>query len=585
MVYKNKKSMKNLFLLLGLFFLPALLFAQIDDRINIWYFGTNAGLNFNTGVATALEDGELITAEGCATSCDENGNLLFYTDGQTVWDKEHNIMPNGTGLMGDWSATQSAIIVPSPGSSNIYYIFTIDAWQNNLQNGLRYSIVDLNLNGGLGDITSTKNILLHDLVCEKIAAVANYNETSVWVIAHGWNNNEFYSYKLSSTGIDPNPVVSSVGISHSSSTGYRSSIGYMNISPSRDRLAVAIRDLETVELFDINRYTGTISNPINISVNCNNGVYGVDFSNNSNVLYVSTHYCGIYQYDISSNNETIIQNSQYNIPNSSVEFGGIQLGPNGKMYVARKLVNYLGVIENSNNLGADCDYNQNGVFLGSGESHTGLPTQFYFKGYKFFTGSEQDLSICPGDSIFIKDEWQTEAGTFYDTTVNNLGWDSIINIHLTILPNAPTPIITENSGILYSNSATGNQWFLNGNEIAGATNQQYQPSVNGTYQVSVENENGCTSISNEYQFISTSVEDQMENSISIYPNPFKNNITIEYDNEFRLTLFDVSGKIMVESESTSKNTTLNLDELEKGVYILNIENNSHEVLRKIIIKQ
>ena len=121
-----------------------------------WYFGINAGLDFSANTPMYLEDGQLSTDEGCATISESNGNLLFYSDGITVWDKQHNIMPNGTGLTGDVSSTQSAIIVPKPGSNFIYYVFTVDDSAG--PNGLRYSEVNMNLNNGNGDITDQKTL-------------------------------------------------------------------------------------------------------------------------------------------------------------------------------------------------------------------------------------------------------------------------------------------------------------------------------------------------------------------------------------------------------------------------------------------
>jgi urease alpha subunit len=99
------------------------LFAQ--KEANIWYFGANAGLDFNSGTPVALLDGALDTIEGCATISDTDGNLLFYTDGITVFNKNHTIMLNGMGLNGDTSTTQSALIVPKPNDENTYYIFTV----------------------------------------------------------------------------------------------------------------------------------------------------------------------------------------------------------------------------------------------------------------------------------------------------------------------------------------------------------------------------------------------------------------------------------------------------------------------------
>ena len=111
-----------------------------------WYFGVNAGLNFSSGAPVLDLNGQLATNEGCGSISDANGDLLFYTDGITVWEKNHNQMPNGFGLMGDPSSTQSGIIIPLPGSEVIYYIFTVDSSAGD--HGFRYSIVDMSFNNG-----------------------------------------------------------------------------------------------------------------------------------------------------------------------------------------------------------------------------------------------------------------------------------------------------------------------------------------------------------------------------------------------------------------------------------------------------
>ena len=100
------------------------LYSQIPGPTTNWYFGNTAGLTFNSGAPIALTNGVLITTEGVATISDNSGNLLFYTDGVTVYNRIHGVMTNGTGLFGDASSTQSAIIVQKPGTTNIYYIFT-----------------------------------------------------------------------------------------------------------------------------------------------------------------------------------------------------------------------------------------------------------------------------------------------------------------------------------------------------------------------------------------------------------------------------------------------------------------------------
>jgi hypothetical protein len=66
-----------------------------QGHANNWYFGQNAGITFNSGTPTALLDGLLVTNEGCTSFSDENGGLIFYTDGINVWNRNHQAMPNG----------------------------------------------------------------------------------------------------------------------------------------------------------------------------------------------------------------------------------------------------------------------------------------------------------------------------------------------------------------------------------------------------------------------------------------------------------------------------------------------------------
>ena len=115
--------MKRSFLLVLCVFYLINCFSQ--NRNNIWYFGDFAGVNFNTNPPTALTDATFEEAEGCASISDNNGNLLFYTEGSSIWNRNHIIMPNGTGLKGEPSSTQTVLIIPKPCDNNIYYIFTV----------------------------------------------------------------------------------------------------------------------------------------------------------------------------------------------------------------------------------------------------------------------------------------------------------------------------------------------------------------------------------------------------------------------------------------------------------------------------
>src|SRR4030095_11618045 len=151
-------------------------FAQHES--DIWYFGSNAGIDFNSGSPVNLTNGQLSTIEGCASISDTAGNLLFYTDGITVWNKNHLVMSMGTGLHGGISSSQSAIIVTQPGNDSLYYIFTTGEMG---AYGLEYSIVNINMQGGFGEVI-VKNIVLVNNTNEKVTATKHSNGNDIWII-------------------------------------------------------------------------------------------------------------------------------------------------------------------------------------------------------------------------------------------------------------------------------------------------------------------------------------------------------------------------------------------------------------------
>nr|MBK9650360.1 hypothetical protein [Bacteroidota bacterium] len=155
-----------------------------------WYFGSFAGLDFSSGVPVPLTNSAMFTVEGSSSLSDTSGNLLFYTDGLSVYNALHVAMPNGLGLAGGGSSTQSALILPMPGNVNLYYIFTVPDFASL---GFNYSIVDMTLQGGLGDVTA-KNTFLLGNVSEKLSAVYHANGTDVWVCVHSYTGDAFHSF-------------------------------------------------------------------------------------------------------------------------------------------------------------------------------------------------------------------------------------------------------------------------------------------------------------------------------------------------------------------------------------------------------
>ncbi|WP_395043764.1 T9SS type B sorting domain-containing protein [Flavobacterium sp.] len=400
-------------------FIFALVFCQ--QEASVWYFGENAGLKFQAdGSVLALSDGMLNTTEGCSSIADSNGNLLFYTDGRTVWDRNHVVMPNGdysngTGLFGDISSTQSAIIVPKPDNNLIYYIFTVDephhtnasvypttytssypgddgyypVTDDGLNNGLNYSIVDLSVtgaNGSVGNIISRNNHLITyntnpageeiKYKCsEKITALKNEDTNEYWVLTHFID--KFYSFKVTNTGVVTTPIVTQIGTPINISGYRRNAIGYLKASPDGTKLAIvhtqnatlvgtASYDTGRVVLYDFNITTGQVTNEIVLI----NSVlaYGVEFSPDSKKIYatyrdINLSYMFLSQFDLLSSN---IPSSKIVVFNNFDYLYALQLAPNNKIYCATSYENTIGVINNPNDLGIACNYVNNGVSLATG---------------------------------------------------------------------------------------------------------------------------------------------------------------------------------------------------------------------------
>ncbi len=411
------KLSSQIFLILFILATPA--FAQKEAAI--WYFGNNAGLDFNSGNPVALTNGKLVTKEGCATISDKDGNLLFYTDGSLVFNKNHQIMPNGYGLLGHNSSTQSAIIVPKPNNPYIYYIFTVDQPLpanaddnpfNDLDppnNGLNYSQVDIRLNNGLGDIMTTeKNVPLITYnpndseevkykCSEKITAVQHGDGVSFWVITHFINN--FYAFKIGTQGVSKNPVKTATALTIPIAGYLANAIGYLKASPNGKKVVIAnnasrrtnengpkgnpIRDTGNVLLYDFDSSTGKTSNELTLLSNSN--PYGVEFSSKTRKLYITTNKfnsdgetileSSLIQYDLKSPN---IPASRTIINTSSLVSGALQLAIDEKIYRAGYVAtdfkrNKLSVINNPELDGTNCNYIYNAVDLKTSSTEQGLP--------------------------------------------------------------------------------------------------------------------------------------------------------------------------------------------------------------------
>lgn len=356
-------------------------------------------MDFNSGSPVALTDGQLYTDEGCATISDSAGQLLFYTDGLTIWNKKHQIMANGTGLLGHSSSTQSATIVQKPNSPNLFYVFTIDAETG--ENGFRYSIVDITLNNGLGDVTNEKNILVYTPTNEKISIVKKSNNTEYWIVTHGWNNSTFYAHSLTASGFNSTPIISNVGDPADAINGsVLKSHGYMKISPDGTKLALVYFSWDVVttnlQLFDFNTSTGSVTNPKTL-LQGEFKLYGVEFSPNSEVLYTSSFESqNVYQFDL---NAVDISSSKVVLNGFSGWPAAMQLGPDGKIYLTCLLYDKLTVISNPNAIGLSCNVQVDAIDLAGKICLLGLPA---FNQSIFFNPAIDVNETCLGQASQFK---------------------------------------------------------------------------------------------------------------------------------------------------------------------------------------
>jgi len=416
----------------------------------VWYFGSYAGLDFNTTGAppTKLYDGKLNTLEGCASIADATGQLLFYVGASdpnppsgspavgklTVWNKNHNVMPSGdNALIGDVSATQAAMIVPKPGDSNIYYVFSVPA-NSSSQHRIFFYEIDMSLDSGNGDIVGTGTQLGTAFFVEKITAVKG-NGNFYWIICYGGTSdnsyNSFYAFKLDATGVNTTPVISASGLS-----AVNDGRGSLKVSASGTKIALANVGARNLNLYDFDVTTGVVSNRVNLPPlpNTASGYvygkapYGLEFSLTGNKLYCSYYNGGsssqdinLVQYDLTNANARSLI---FEVRDGTGFRGALQMAIDGKIYFARpkRYITSntndsgslkLGAINNPEAVGAACNYNDNAVLFNAnvvGPSGTlaspsdfvrvqeGLPPFIQ----SFFNVSivyQQDNSVCEGNSV------------------------------------------------------------------------------------------------------------------------------------------------------------------------------------------
>ena len=556
-----------------------------------WIFGKGLGLNVSVDPPVPISvPYDFDQLEGCSTISDSLGNILFYTDGVSVWNKNNFKMPNGFGLGGYSSSSTSALIVQKPLNDTLYYIFTTPAQVcytfTGLGCSLYYSIVNIKANQGLGDVV-VKNVPIKGpgfSVCEKLIAISHSNNTDIWIVtqkASNWPNLDFASFLLTPNGIDTSILVTSPsGMIIHVANNWEGAIGPMKASPNGNKIAATFTAQDKAGLYDFDQSTGVLTNPIILPGNCNcntngtsNKFYGVEFSPNGNLLYISTGlyegfgYLGagqsIAQFDISlpsgsqiiASKNIVVQNPAN--PTNTLNLGQLQLAPNGKIYIATSNM-WMGAIDNPDIYGSGCNATFRSFHAGNSSAQNkamnfGLPVVF-----------KKHSSNLPLHLL-----------TFTAKKANNtnlLNWTTAqeVNTDRFEIENSYNGREFSKIGTVKANSMNG-QYSFTDNNLTTPPNSKPQTIF---YRLKMLDKDGQFT----YSPIRQLTINNSQFTINIFPNPAHNKLQIQIDSDKKTTLkiniITQDGKVVLNSNMAAtvgpNLRSINISALQKGTYFLRV---------------
>jgi hypothetical protein len=519
-----------------------------------WVFGEGTMVDFSSG-SPVIDTCSFYAPEGSASVANSTGQLLFYTDGKTVYNRNRAIMPSGAAVVTNdvSSTTQGSLIVPFINDSNKYYLFSISYpfVFSRAYFTLSYSIIDMSLDGGLGDVSpGTANHVLADSVSEKMIVVPGEG-CHFWLITHRTDNNVFYVYKITSDGIS-GPAEYAIGLMvtppfTTSIYGNGYHMGGMRCSHDRRMLFLASwQDQEfpkgTGELYDFDPATGVISNCRKLS---DASLYGGEFSPDNTKLYVNNlDVSSIQQYDLSSPNLADILASCTIITGGNAASTGLRLGPDGKIYSGRMGNTFLGRIENPNVSGIGCHYVSNAVDISPKHMIMGLPNLVWkLQGVSSTISGPSE--VCVGDTITL-----SNTSPFGVWVTGNSSIATTLPAGQVVGVSAGTVIIT------------------------------YSVPEGECFAITTVTVKDCETFIGE---ISTGA------IANIYPVPAENELVIDmhhYTSGMLLTMVDAAGRHVYSAPLTQKKSVIVLSNLSPGAYTCIVSGPAGTIpIRRFILKR
>lgn len=447
-----------------------------QNRNNVWCFGDSAGIDFNSGIPLPISS-SLDSRGSCVSIADSTGQLEFYANTRAsiagnsglVWSHNNSLMQNGDSIVGQgWY--REMIIIPSPGNNSLFYLLSVGVTTSS-PTGLFFSIIDMTQNGGLGAVTQ-KNIQLQNFrISDGLSAIKHGNGRDWWILFRNWTsvNSNYYQCLITPNGIS-NVSIQNVGTATDN--------GFSKITFSHDgSKMVLINYPGLLEIYDFDRCTGLISNPVTIHpepvIDPFNHFTFCEFSPNGRFLYVTAYddTCYLYQYDLQSPTPVSTRITLDTITNDLIGIGDLKLAPDGKIYLTHawectafpycypypdsvyNTVNMnLSVINYPDSLGTACDYAPFSFYLGGKRTYYGLPNNPDYD-MESLTGSpcdtltgidelDQIINSEAELNIYYSIEWQSAfinasklRGRFYSLKIIDMTGKEIIvetgNIHST----------------------------------------------------------------------------------------------------------------------------------------------------------
>lgn len=418
---KQNKPLRFILLLLIALLLqcrPHTAFAQNEQ--NIWAFGYRMGMDFNNPTPAFYPNQILPGDGGCASICNASGQMLFYTNGYWIWNRDNELLPEFTNGVSGYSSpvspnigyppltgwtggmsTQSTAIAGMPAHPGRYFVFTLSE-----SGQLSYTQVDMALHAGKGGIvTGMKGIYMDASLAEKLTVVKGCN--SIWLIVRAKNSNQYKAYEINDTGIALTPVVSICG--SLPLPWYR--CGVIKFSPDGTKMAAACNDANNsrggLELYDFNPQSGMLSNAAVLDSSSTTGYYyGACFSPDSKVLYATTCSFSIgtifntgkvHQFNCSLPTAAAIAASNTVVYNNPVYdgdvLGDLKRAPDGKIYFGGGNA-FLSSINNPNVTGAACNPQSNVLALPSDNRERCLPNDIVLLSPPDSITARKQTAIC-----------------------------------------------------------------------------------------------------------------------------------------------------------------------------------------------